>query len=178
VSRICNFFFFSLFVCIWSFSNSFESHTLQYFLKTQRCKFGSKCKFNHPKVSSENDDVSSGLPERPSEPPCTVCNLHFPLTWDFTYLYGLHLVLIFMQFYMKTGKCKFGAACKFHHPKDIQIQLSDEMSHTASQTETNSMIGGALGDTQPIKSLISPLLQNSKGLPVRLVNLYPLVSIL
>lgn len=22
---------------------------MQYFLKTQRCKFGSKCKFNHPK---------------------------------------------------------------------------------------------------------------------------------
>ncbi|KAK7342925.1 hypothetical protein VNO80_25883 [Phaseolus coccineus] len=114
-----------------------------YFLKTQRCKFGSKCKFNHPMVSSENDDVSSGLPERPSEPPCT--------------------------FYMKTGKCKFGAACKFHHPKDIQIQLSDELSHTAAQTETSSMIAaGAFGDTQPIKSLISPSLQNSKGLPVRL----------
>ncbi|XP_027910843.1 zinc finger CCCH domain-containing protein 37 [Vigna unguiculata] len=113
-----------------------------FFLKTQRCKFGSKCKFNHPKVSSENDDVTSGLPDRPSEPPCS--------------------------FYMKTGKCKFGASCKFHHPKDIQIQSSDELSHTAAQTEINSMIGGALGDTQPIKSLISPSLQNSKGLPVRL----------
>lgn len=113
-----------------------------YFLKTQRCKFGSKCKFNHPKVSSENADVSSGLPERPSEPPCT--------------------------FYMKTGKCKFGAACKFHHPKDIQIQLSDDLSHTVAQTQTNSMMGGAIGDTQPINSLISPSLQNSKGLPVRL----------
>ncbi|WVZ03805.1 hypothetical protein V8G54_024611 [Vigna mungo] len=113
-----------------------------YFLKTQRCKFGSKCKFNHPKVSSENDDVSAGLPERPSEPLCS--------------------------FYMKTGKCKFGASCKFHHPKDIQIQSSDELSHTAAQTEINSMIGGALGDTQTIKSLISPSLQNSKGLPVRL----------
>lgn len=113
-----------------------------YFLKTQRCKFGSKCKFNHPKVSSENADVSSGLPERPSEPPCT--------------------------FYMKTGKCKFGAACKFHHPKDVQIQLSDDLSHTVAQTQTNSLMGGAIGDTQPIKSLISPSLQNSKGLPVRL----------
>jgi len=79
---------------------------------------------------------------------------------------------------MKTGKCKFGAACKFHHPKDIQIQLSDEFSHTAAQTETSSMIGGAFGDIQPIKSLISPSLQNSKGLPVRLVNLYPLLPIL
>ncbi|KAK7405793.1 hypothetical protein VNO78_07402 [Psophocarpus tetragonolobus] len=113
-----------------------------YFLKTQRCKFGTKCKFNHPKVSSENADISSGLPERPSEPPCA--------------------------FYLKTGKCKFGAACKFHHPKDIQIQLSDDLSHTVSQTLINSMMGGVTVDTQPIKSVISPSLQNSKGLPVRL----------
>ncbi|KAL2327090.1 hypothetical protein Fmac_020517 [Flemingia macrophylla] len=117
-----------------------------YFLKTLRCKFGSKCKFNHPKVSSENADVSSVLPERPSEPTCT--------------------------FYMKTGKCKFGAACKFHHPKDVQIQLSDDdLSHTVSQTQTNSLMGCVIGDTQSIKSLISPSLQNSKGLPVRLVGM-------
>lgn len=74
-----------------------------------------------------------------------------------------------MQFYMKTGRCKFGAACKFHHPKDIQIQLSEELSRTAEQTQTNSMMEGATGDTQPIKLLISPLMHNSKGLPVRLV---------
>ena len=32
------------------------------------------------------------FPERPDQPEC--------------------------QFYMKTGDCKFGAACKFHHPKE------------------------------------------------------------
>ncbi|XP_057453334.1 zinc finger CCCH domain-containing protein 37 isoform X2 [Lotus japonicus] len=110
-----------------------------FFLKTQRCKFGSRCKFNHPKVSS---DVS-GLPERPLEPPCA--------------------------FYMKSGQCKFGAACKFHHPKDIKIQLSDEPNLTVEQTQTNPMLVGATGDTQPVKPLISPLLNNnSKGLPIRL----------
>jgi hypothetical protein len=49
----------------------FESITSQFFLKTQKCKFGTKCKFNHPNVPSENADVS-GLPERPQEPPCAV----------------------------------------------------------------------------------------------------------
>ncbi|XP_045800409.1 zinc finger CCCH domain-containing protein 37 isoform X1 [Trifolium pratense] len=112
-----------------------------FFLKTQKCKFGSRCKFNHPNVPSENPDVS-GLPERPQEPPCA--------------------------FYLKTGKCKYGAACKFHHPKDIQIQFSDESSRTVEQTQTNSsMFDGAIGDTQQIQPLISPLLHNSKGLPVR-----------
>lgn len=35
------------------------------------------------------------FPERPDQPEC--------------------------QFYMKTGDCKFGAACKFHHPKERLI---------------------------------------------------------
>ncbi|MED6108923.1 Zinc finger CCCH domain-containing protein [Stylosanthes scabra] len=105
-----------------------------YFIKTQRCKFGSKCKFNHPKGSSETADT--GLPERPSEAPCA--------------------------FYMKTGRCKFGSACKFHHPKGIQIQMADELSYNAEQTQANSIMEGATGDTQ---SFLSPLLQNSKGLP-------------
>ncbi|CAA0815469.1 Zinc finger CCCH domain-containing protein 37 [Striga hermonthica] len=75
-----------------------------YFLKTQRCKFGINCKFNHPKDriappgATEEGDVSI-LPERPSEPPCT--------------------------FYMKTGKCKFGSTCKFHHPKGVQISSGE-----------------------------------------------------
>ncbi|CAL0303661.1 unnamed protein product [Lupinus luteus] len=110
-----------------------------YFVKTQRCKFGPRCKFNHPKVSSESAGVSD-LPDRPSEPPCA--------------------------FYVKTGRCKFGAACKFDHPKDIQIQLSGELNHAAEQTQTSFMMEGATVDTQT--TLTSPLFQNSKGLPVRL----------
>lgn len=68
-----------------------------FFLKTQRCKFGTRCRFNHPKdkFASDNGD-SSALPERPSEPPCA--------------------------YYMKTGMCKFGGTCKFNHPKGVHIQ--------------------------------------------------------
>ncbi|XP_073302958.1 zinc finger CCCH domain-containing protein 37-like isoform X1 [Primulina huaijiensis] len=74
-----------------------------YFLKTQRCKFGVRCKFNHPKEALQGapgDTDVSVLPERPSEPPCA--------------------------FYMKTGNCKFGVTCKFHHPKGLQIQSAGE----------------------------------------------------
>ncbi|XP_010557387.1 PREDICTED: zinc finger CCCH domain-containing protein 37-like [Tarenaya hassleriana] len=72
-----------------------------YYLKTQRCKYGSRCKFNHPKAMTAGTlDYSDALPDRPSEPPCA--------------------------FYMKTGKCKFGPSCKFHHPKDIQISYSGQ----------------------------------------------------
>ncbi|TYH34927.1 hypothetical protein ES332_D13G158900v1 [Gossypium tomentosum] len=111
-----------------------------YFLKTQRCKFGSKCKFNHPKDKldapgdSENLTVS-GLPERPSEPPCA--------------------------FYMKIGTCKFGSTCKFNHPKDIQIQLSLQNNVNCEQSDIAMKIGGISGDIKPA------LYHNSKGLPVR-----------
>ncbi|KAI3456631.1 hypothetical protein Pfo_013294 [Paulownia fortunei] len=112
-----------------------------YFLKTQRCKFGIRCKFNHPKDrivppgAPEDGDVNV-LPERPSEPPCA-------------------------QFYMKTGKCKFGATCKFHHPKGVQIQSAGEENGTEVQDKV-------FGDANAVQPPFAPaLLHNSKGLPIR-----------
>ncbi|KAL8147111.1 zinc finger CCCH domain-containing protein 37-like [Apium graveolens] len=114
-----------------------------YFLKTQRCKFGPRCKFNHPqdKIASlaalGSGDVSV-LPERPSEPPCA--------------------------FYTKTGTCKFGATCKFHHPKDIVIPSAGQDNGSGYAGAANN----AAGDVATAKPVFSPaLLHNSKGLPVR-----------
>ncbi|KAL6562392.1 RNA-binding, Nab2-type zinc finger [Orobanche gracilis] len=110
-----------------------------YFLKTQRCKFGIRCKFNHPrdKIISpgafEGGDVSF-LPQRPSEPPCT--------------------------FYMKTGNCKFGPTCKFHHPKGVQI--------SSGEGNGNDVQNNIFGDAKTLQPIFAPaLLHNSKGLPVR-----------
>ncbi|KAL6567594.1 RNA-binding, Nab2-type zinc finger [Orobanche gracilis] len=110
-----------------------------YFLKTQRCKFGIRCKFNHPRDkiippgAFEGGDVSF-LPERPSEPPCT--------------------------FYMKTGNCKFGPTCKFHHPKGVQISSGEG---NAIDVQNN-----IFGDAKTVQPIFAPaLLHNSKGLPVR-----------
>ncbi|XP_010270055.1 PREDICTED: zinc finger CCCH domain-containing protein 57 isoform X3 [Nelumbo nucifera] len=113
----------------------------QYFLKTGTCKFGATCKYHHPRdrhdtahvllnilglpmrqgtlspISStsvlgsniaynskpQGESGSSGqvqllstsvphFPERPDQPEC--------------------------QYYMKTGSCKFGPTCKYHHPKE------------------------------------------------------------
>ncbi|KAL9225969.1 hypothetical protein vseg_001836 [Gypsophila vaccaria] len=113
-----------------------------HFLKTQKCKFGLNCKFNHPKdkiCASDKTETATDLPERPSEPNCS--------------------------FYVKTGKCKFGATCKFHHPKDIQIP-SDE-PEAPSKEQTN---GNRTSERNEVKTLIidpAPSF-NSKGLPVRL----------
>ncbi|KAG5570464.1 hypothetical protein H5410_060230 [Solanum commersonii] len=122
-----------------------------HYMQTRTCKFGDSCKFDHPiwvpeggipnwtEGSVQNPGVSD-LPERPSEQQCT--------------------------FYMNTGTCKFGATCKFHHPRDIQFP---------SSTQENGSVG-KLGsanyemteDVNLVKPLSVPaLLHNSKGLPIR-----------
>ncbi|GAB4836728.1 Zinc finger CCCH domain-containing protein [Ancistrocladus abbreviatus] len=115
-----------------------------FFLKTQQCKFGPKCKFNHPnnrQVTSENVD-SLEFPERPSEPQCS--------------------------YYMKTGKCKFGANCKFHHPRNIQMPSVGLEAGKREQTDSCNSYAEA-GDGMHVKPLPAPaILHNSQGLPVRM----------
>ncbi|KAK2971271.1 hypothetical protein RJ640_005100 [Escallonia rubra] len=126
---------------------------------TQRCKFGLRCKFNHPKApvnAPENADVSI-LPERPSEPPCAFLVINLVIILD----------AILEQFYTKTGKCKFGATCKFHHPKDIFIPSVGQENGGGGQAQ--AVKNEPIGDMNPVKPLFTPaLLHNSKGLPIRL----------
>ncbi|XP_028079961.1 zinc finger CCCH domain-containing protein 37 isoform X1 [Camellia sinensis] len=118
-----------------------------YFVKTQRCKFGLRCKFNHPKDKAVALDAResagfSDLPDRPSEPPCA--------------------------FYMKTGKCKFGATCKFHHPKDIDLTAAGQDNGNDGQIEVVISNDGTV-EVNPMKPPFTPaLFHNSKGLPMRL----------
>ncbi|KAH7536686.1 hypothetical protein FEM48_Zijuj03G0010700 [Ziziphus jujuba var. spinosa] len=117
-----------------------------YFIKTQRCKFGLRCKFNHPKDklttagSLENVDVAV-LPERPFEPPCA--------------------------FYLKTGNCKFGATCKFHHPKDVQILSNGQENGTSRHTEVALNTEGTFGAVHNSAAFTPALFYNSKELPIR-----------
>ncbi|KAK9057074.1 hypothetical protein SSX86_024441 [Deinandra increscens subsp. villosa] len=122
-----------------------EAPDCPYFLKTLTCKFGPKCKFNHPKdkiaaLSASGNSGGLELPERPSEPQCV--------------------------FYMKTGKCKFGLTCKFHHPKDISIPIAEVENGNGVQTE--AITGGLTANLTTSAPPFAPsLLQNSKGLPIR-----------
>ncbi|KAI3675628.1 hypothetical protein L1987_85219 [Smallanthus sonchifolius] len=122
-----------------------EAPDCPYFLKTLTCKFGPKCKFNHPKdkvasLSASENNGGPELPERPSEPQCV--------------------------FYMKTGKCKFGLTCKFHHPKDISIPTAEVEDGNGVQKE--AITGGINGSlTTSVPPFTPSMLHNSKGLPIR-----------
>ncbi|KAJ9168523.1 hypothetical protein P3X46_020034 [Hevea brasiliensis] len=128
-----------------------------YYMLTRTCKFGDSCKFDHPiwvpeggipnwtefQDGLENTDVSA-LPERPSELQCA--------------------------FYMKTGKCKFGVTCKFHHPKDIQILLGQENGNavqTESAVKMDEVTGAGHVSVVNSISFDPASFHNSKGLPIR-----------
>lgn len=82
----------------------------QYFIKHGTCKFGQACKFNHPPLSpkqrsSSADGVSMPpgatetlLPQRPMEPDCI--------------------------YFLRNGRCKYGASCKYHHPTTTNYNAS------------------------------------------------------
>lgn len=124
-----------------------------YFLKTQKCKFGLNCKFNHPQDILETSGKTGtlDLPERPSEPPCadiqipstgqgagkveqtssienagtsTVADVNAvkvptvspALSYNFKGL-PMRPGEADCPFYMKTGSCKYGANCRYNHPE-------------------------------------------------------------
>ena len=63
---------------------------------------------------------------------------------------------------MKTGQCKFGATCKFHHPKDILITAAVENGDGGQMEALTN------GNLALMKQQFTPaMLHNSKGLPVR-----------
>lgn len=134
-----------------------------YYMKTGICKFGSKCKFHHPKDrlptlnSDENVDGSEVkppssdvvlLPERPGEQVCA--------------------------FFVKTGTCKYGAKCRFDHPRDkagslkVSEQKGDGDSAITVGIEEQGVSGVVNGKTEKNATIIKPAtMHNSKGLPIR-----------
>ncbi|KAK6930132.1 Zinc finger, CCCH-type [Dillenia turbinata] len=65
-----------------------------HYLRTGHCRFGARCRFNHPRDRSVAEAVrhdGGEYPERIGQPVC--------------------------QYFMRTGTCKFGASCKYDHPR-------------------------------------------------------------
>lgn len=126
------------------------------------------------------------LPDRPSEPPCAVrlpflFNYHisavtsslFELDTSPCKILFMYAVFFFLgQYYVKTGKCKFGANCIFHHPKDVSIP-STGCETGMGELFSSPKTGVTNRDLNPAQApVLAPALRyNSKGLPIRLVIL-------
>eukprot|EP00256_Glycine_max_P052389 XP_014618719.1 zinc finger CCCH domain-containing protein ZFN-like isoform X2 [Glycine max] len=78
-----------------------------YYMRTGLCRFGATCRFNHPpnrKLAIATARMIGEFPERIGQPECQ----NEP---ECTY-------------YLRTGQCKFGNTCKFHHPQPSNMMLS------------------------------------------------------
>jgi hypothetical protein len=83
------------------------------------------------------------------------------------------------QYYEKTGKCKFGAKCRFNHPKDNEAptMIGRQTIYTANidaevyNVTTNGSIPG-----KKHTSAAPAEAHNTKGLPIRPVCLFLRVS--
>ncbi|XP_048606014.1 zinc finger CCCH domain-containing protein 33-like isoform X2 [Brassica napus] len=91
----------------------------QFYVKTGDCKFGTVCKFHHPRdrQTPPPDCLLSpiGLPLRPGEPSCV--------------------------FYSRYGICKFGPSCKFHHPMGV-------FTYDNTASETDEVVETATGHSR------------------------------
>ncbi|KAG4166792.1 hypothetical protein ERO13_A13G154400v2 [Gossypium hirsutum] len=78
-----------------------------YYIRTGLCRFGATCHFNHPpnrKLAIAAARMKGEFPERVGQPECqneTEC-----------------------AYYLRTGQCKFGSTCKFHHPQPTNMMVS------------------------------------------------------
>eukprot|EP00262_Sarcandra_glabra_P016844 TRINITY_DN5608_c0_g1_i2.p1 TRINITY_DN5608_c0_g1~~TRINITY_DN5608_c0_g1_i2.p1 ORF type:complete len:549 (+),score=71.11 TRINITY_DN5608_c0_g1_i2:93-1739(+) len=159
-----------------------------YYLKTLKCKFGFRCKFNHPKDNAEGAEIAdiSVLPDRPSEPICTFHHpkdLQIPLPGqdpasggqtesamkdDGTATADANPVKTFVPFtpallhnskglpirpgevdcpfYLKTGSCKYGVTCRYNHPdrNAINPPVAGSLGHPIITPPATNMPIGAI----------------------------------
>ncbi|KAJ9187734.1 hypothetical protein P3X46_003156 [Hevea brasiliensis] len=101
----------------------------QYYLRTGDCKFGSSCRYHHPRdrvVPRTNCVLSPlGLPLRPGVQPCA--------------------------FYLQNGNCKFGATCKFDHPM-ATVRYSPSTSSLIDMPVSPYPVGSLLATLVPSSS--------------------------
>ncbi|MCO5614608.1 hypothetical protein L7F22_068892 [Adiantum nelumboides] len=122
-----------------------------FYMKTGICKFGSKCKFNHPENKgatgieneSANGFVKSTLADSVAKTVIVSANggdgdtptgSVKPATSFNAKGLPIRLGEADCSFYLKTGSCKFGSACRFNHPASVAIQQS--------QTAVAPVLGG------------------------------------
>jgi hypothetical protein len=125
---------------------------------------------------------SEVLPVRPSEPVCSVRNsivascitnkiLLFSL--DNAQIYFLIVIIYSTQYYEKTGKCKFGAKCRFNHPKDNEVPTltGKQTIYTANiDAEVyNVTTDGSIPANKHTPAAPAEA-HNAKGLPIRPVH--------
>jgi hypothetical protein len=134
----------------------------QYYLKHGTCKFAQACKFNHPPQMTQHAMLNGGtvlmvnvgrqhdspqmvmnpvaselqfLPQRPDEPDCI--------------------------YFLKNGRCKYGATCRYHHPLNYHQRRLEEQRRHHEQLRRNHV---QLQDRyQPVHYVTQPVASLPQG---------------
>jgi Zinc finger C-x8-C-x5-C-x3-H type (and similar) len=113
----------------------------QYYMKHGTCKFGQACKFDHPVQTAEqmlhNQGVASGMRQNDVSTSQLVLNPIFPDPNG----QGVMLQLLPQRpdepnciYFLKNGRCKYGATCRYHHPVSYsQPQIRIDKTPTRRQ---------------------------------------------
>jgi hypothetical protein len=108
----------------------------QYYMKHGTCKFGQACKFHHPPQSSVTAALVGGGAVvmnvgRKNDVPQIVMNT---MSGDGS-ASGTPMMLQFLPqrpdeqdciFFLKNGRCKYGATCRYHHPINFSQRRPDD----------------------------------------------------
>uniref|UniRef100_A0A7S3P454 C3H1-type domain-containing protein n=1 Tax=Amphora coffeiformis TaxID=265554 RepID=A0A7S3P454_9STRA len=107
----------------------------QYYMKHGTCKFGQACKFHHP--PQQTVVTAGGTPSVRyvrADPPRMILN---PVGQE-----GSTMMLQFLPqrpdepdciYFLKNGRCKYGATCRYHHPINGSFQhRRHEQTHNRS----------------------------------------------
>ncbi len=86
-----------------------EAKECEFYLRTGSCKFGNTCKFHHPEPSVTEDGADG---KTDGKAKITLNERGHPLRP------GLEQC----SYYVKTGRCDFGATCRFDHPNGIELK--------------------------------------------------------
>ncbi|KAI5415818.1 zinc finger CCCH domain-containing protein 34 [Lathyrus oleraceus] len=104
-----------------------DQQDCHHYMKTGECKFGSSCRYHHPRDTGAPKVIFSpaGLPLRPGAQPCT--------------------------HYTQRGICKFGSACRFDHPMG-SLSYSPSASSLADMPVAPYPVGSSIGTLAPSSS--------------------------
>lgn len=147
----------------------------QYYMKHGTCKFAQACKFHHPPQTTQHAVLNSGTVVmmnvgRQHESPQLVLN---PISSDPA---NSSVMLQFLPqrpdepdciYFLKNGRCKYGATCRYHHPLNYHQRRAEEQRRHHEQRRNHY---------QPVHYVTQPVASIPQGhvyvadKPVALVN--------
>lgn len=133
----------------------------QYFLKHGTCKFAQSCKFNHPRVLSSpvggEGDVNNGVvsigqfvhvtSNATSGAKTGELPSHFMTSSTSVQVLPQRPTETNCIFFLRNGRCKYGATCKFHHPLDaINAHYHSNIRSATLNGRDRSLSTGSIPD--------------------------------